>query len=135
MRQGLRCKFILAGHLINKLMKLQAFNVDDSIQREVDDLKSVDVLMIDDIFDPAKTLQWKGESNNLIVSEWDSFFRDRLSRNKKIILTSNFSMEIVEKNYSSFLYELLYRNFKEIELTESVREIRKLEIKKMFEEN
>lgn len=134
MKQGLRAKFILAGQLINKLMKLQSYSVDERIQEEVNLIRDADIILIDDIFDSEKSLYWKSESNSLIISEWDTFFRDMIAQGKKIILTSNFSLEIIQQKYGDYLYELIHRNFKEIELRDSVKEKRKLKVEGAFDD-
>lgn len=134
MRQGLRTKFILAGHLISKLMKVQSYSVDEEVQREISDFKMMDVICIDDCFDPAKSLLWKGESKNLIISEWDCFLRDLLGNGVKVIMTSNFSPEIVKQSYGDFLYDLIDRNIQAIELNDSVKEVRKLQVNLAFGE-
>ena len=48
-----------------------AVALDEEIQKEISDFKMMDVICIDDCFDPAKSLLWKGESKNFIISEWD----------------------------------------------------------------
>jgi len=133
MRQGLRCKFMLSGHLINKLMKIQSYSVDEDISQEIKELKEMDVVLFDDAFDPAKNLMWKGESKNLILCEWDSFLRDLISNGTKIIMTSNFGLDIIKQNYNDFLFELIDRNFASFELTDSVKSIRKLNVSSAFE--
>lgn len=131
-RKGLKCKFILAGSLIDKLMKLQGFNKDEELYLEIKELKQCDVLFIDDIFDPSKAITWKN-NNDLIITEWDIFLRDLLSRNTKIIMTSNFDKTIIKQHYGESLFQLIDRNFVELYFTESIKEIRKLNVASAFD--
>jgi DNA replication protein DnaC len=131
MRKGLRCKFILSGSLIDKLMKLQGFNKDEELYNEIKELKKCDVLLIDDCWDADKALTWKN-NNSLIITEWDIFLRDLLSRNTKIIMTSNFDKSIIKQYYGESLYQLIDRNFVEIQFTESIKEFRKLTVESAF---
>lgn len=132
-KKGLKVQFILAGQLIDMLMKLQGFKNDEELESKVKKLKESDVICIDDVFDPNKTLMWKkSESKNMIISEWDIFLRNIISSDTKIIMTSNFNLEIIEQYYSKSLYELIERNFALLELTESVKEVRKSMVQDIF---
>lgn len=131
MKNGLRAKFILAGELINKLMKLQTYNFDEKICNQIEELKTCDILCIDDVGDVKKSPQW--ENNSLITAEWDNFFRDILANGVKVVLTSNMGIEIFKQTFSDSLYELLDRNIYTIQLYESVKTIRKLKIESLFE--
>jgi DNA replication protein DnaC len=134
MKKGLTCRFILAGVLIDKLMKLQGFHKDEELYEEIKQLKKCDVLLIDDCFDPDKSLMWKNSVNNsMIIAEYDIFFRDLLSRNTKIIITSNFDKSIIKQYYGISLFELIDRNFVSLEFTESIKELRKLSVESSFE--
>jgi len=134
MRKGLNAQFILAGVLIDKLMKLQGFSQDTKLYYEIEVIKNCDILLIDDIFDPNKSLFWKNSDNkNMIVSEWDIFLRDILAKKVKLIITSNFDKTIIKQYYGQSLYELIDRNFVEIEFTESIKEVRKLNVSAVFE--
>jgi len=134
MKKGLKAKFILAGVLIDKLMKLQGFHQNEQLYYEVENIKKCDVLLIDDIFDPDKSLIWKNSDNkNMIVSEWDIFLRDILSKKVKLIITSNFDKTIIKQYYGDSLYELIDRNFVEIECIDSIKEVRKLSVSLAFQ--
>lgn len=120
-RKGLKVKFVLAGVLINKLMKLQGFNTDFELNNYINDLKDCDMILIDDCWDPKKSLLYKNdESNSFIISEWDIFFRDVLANKTKIISTSNFKKDVIQQYYGKSLYELVDRNFVDIECTDSI---------------
>ena len=131
MKQGLRVKFILAGNLISKFMKLQGFNQDHALYEEIEDLKTYDMILLDDFGDPQKELQWKNNMN-LITSEWDQFFRDTLSNGVKFVITSNLSIETIAQNFGESLYALIYRNFETIQLSDSVKTLRKLNVSDAF---
>lgn len=133
LRKGLDARFILAGTLIDSLMKLQGFNKDDELYEYIKGLKKCDILLIDDIADSAKSLTWKNpESNQILIAEWDQFLRTLLSNKTKVILTSNFDKHIVEQQYGKSLYELIDRNFVCLEFKESIKEIRKLNVESAF---
>ena len=120
-RQGLRGYFILAGDLIDALLKIQGFSSSTNVEEYIEKIKNSDVLVIDDSFDSSKSLLWaKQESKNIIITEWDRFLRKILSSNTKVIMTSNLSIEIVEQNYGRSMYELIQRNFTVLELREPV---------------
>lgn len=132
-KNGLNVKAILAGTLIDKLMKLQGFNYIESIYEEIKQLKQSDLLIIDDFGDPNKVLSWKGESKNLIIGAWDTFLREILASNTKLVMTSNYSIKFIEGYYGSSLYELIDRNFIALLLNSSVKEVRKLKVQSAFE--
>ena len=132
-RQKLKVHFTLAGTLIAKLMKVQGFKEDVEISNYLEMLKTCDVICIDDAFDPDKSLMWKKSDNkNMIVSEWDTFLRELISSNTKIILTSNFNLEIIDQYYSKSIHELVERNFAVLEFTESVKAHRKSMVTDIF---
>jgi intein/homing endonuclease len=131
-RKGLKCKFILAGSLIDKLMKLQGFNKDEELYDEIKELKQSDVILIDDCWDIDKNITWKN-NNSLIITEWDIFLRDLLSRDTKIIMTSNFDKSIIKTHFGESLFQLIDRNFAELHFTESIKEIRKLTVESAFD--
>ena len=125
MLKGYSCFFSYAKTLIDNMMKLSGFNNDEDSQYYIDKIKSSDIVVIDDIFDPNKSLYWNSKNNNVIISEWDSIIRYCLNDNKKLILTSNKSRDEVEKLYSKDIASLLDRGFKFIEFKESILDKRK----------
>jgi len=131
MKKGLRVKFILAGELISKFMKLQGYGRDEDVYDEIEDLKTYDMVIIDDFGDPSKELQWK-KNMDLITSEWDRFFRHMLSNGVKIVLTSNYSLDVTQQVFGISLFELLDRNFCQVMLIDSVKHIRKLNVLEAF---
>jgi DNA replication protein DnaC len=132
-KNGLRVKFILAGTLISYLLKVQGFSKDEDIEIKLKELKECNLLVIDDIGDINKSVYWKN-SNNLVIAAWDSFLREVLSSDTKVIMTSNFDITIFKQYFGESLYELIDRNFAQIHLTQSVKSVRKLNVNKIFEE-
>ncbi|HPC10016.1 MAG TPA: ATP-binding protein [archaeon] len=126
---GYNVKSILAGSLIDKLMKIQGFNYNEKIYNEIQDLKQSDLLLIDDFGDIKKTLMWQNEeSKNIILVEWDKFLRDIVVSNTHVVMTSNYNLALVKQYFGEYIYELLDRNFFEIYLQYSVKEKRKNKI-------
>jgi len=126
-RQGKHVKFILAGDLINMLLKNQGYNVDDDTKEKLQILKQQDMLLIDDVFDSKKAVQWK--QSDLITAEIDLFFRGLLSTNIKIVMTSNTEPQSIKDKFGISIQELITRNFVDLEFNDDI----KLHRKKMFE--
>ena len=133
-RNGMKVKAILAGTLIDKLMKLQGFNFIQEIYTEIQELKNCDLLLIDDFGDGNKTLAWKGESRNLIIGAWDTFLREILASNTKLVMTSNYDLQHIQEYYGKSLFELLDRNYYCLQLLSSIKDLRKYNVKKIFEQ-
>jgi DNA replication protein DnaC len=136
-KNGMKAKFILAGVLIDYLMKLQGFAKDEDIYYKIKELKECDVLLIDDIGDINKSVYWtKSESKNMILACWDTFIREIVVNRAKarVIMTSNYDIGIFKQYFGESLFELIDRNFAQIQLTQSVKSIRKFNVNKIFEE-
>jgi len=131
-RNGLKVKSILAGTLIDKLMKLQGFNFIQEIYNEVKELKECDLLIVDDCWDVEKAMHWNGLNKNLIIGEWDQFFREVLASNTKIVTTSNYDKNNIGQHFGKSIFELIDRNFFQVHLTESIKEKRKLNVAQVF---
>lgn len=134
-RKGLKVKFILAGDLIDDLLKLQGYNNNEILYNKIEDLKTnYDLIIVDDIGDPKKSATWKSDTGkDLVLTEWDRFFRKVLYNKTKLVLTSNFPIEIMKEYFSDSIYEMLDRNVEKIHLTDSVKEVRKLNVQSAFE--
>ena len=131
--KGLKSRFILAGSLIDKLMKCQGFNAPVDIVQEIQDIKKNDLLIIDDIFDTQKGLYWKGDGNSLILTEWDTFLRDIISEGVKIVCTCNYSPSIIKQHFGESIHQLIDRNFVVFELKDIITEKRKLDVMSAFD--
>jgi DNA replication protein DnaC len=133
-KNGLKIGFILAGELIDCLMKLQGFSKDEDSHTRIKALKECDLLLIDDVGDINKSTFWKtSENNNMVLSCWDLFFREVLSSDTRVIMTSNFDIGIFKQYFGEAMHELIDRNFMAIQLMQSVKNIKKLTVQSKFE--
>ncbi|MCP4181145.1 MAG: hypothetical protein GY756_25550, partial [bacterium] len=133
LNEELNIQFVLSSTLIDTLRRNSSFKPDSADLEFIRGLKKKDVIVIDDCFDPDKSIMWKNSDNkNLIISEWDSFFREVISSRTKIIVTSNFSMDVIKQHYGTSLHELIDRNFYPIHFTDSVKEKRKSMVHDLF---
>ena len=134
-KKGLKVKFILAGELIDSMMKLQGYNNDYSAIKELDSLKTdYDLIILDDIADPEKAMMWNSSNKSLIVTEWDKFFRKVLYNGSHIVMTSNFSIENCRSYFSESVFNMLDRNVEKIHLIDSVKQVRKLKVQSAFDD-
>ena len=122
-KQGYKVKFILSGTLIDYLMKNNGFNYNKEIFSYIQDLKEQDILIIDDAFSADKGVLWKNSpNNNIIVSAYDNFYREVVSSNTKIIITSNLPISKIKELYSVSLCELVDRNCEPLLFEDSIKE-------------
>jgi len=133
-KKGLSVRYMNFGVFVNYLMKTQGFKKDEEAYDKLKDLKNADIIILDDCFDPNKSLLWKSENKGMIVSEIDSFFRECIYNNKRFVLTSNMSIEMIKENYGVSLYELIDRNFVKMQFLDSVKEIRKYRLEEIWKE-
>ena len=131
-RQGKRVKFVLAGTLIDRLIKNQGFNYNEEIEYYLKNIKECDMLLIDDIFDTKKSIHWN--SSDLIISEIDRFLRELCSSGIKIIMTSNVSIENIKNKFGLSIYALVERNFYPLEFRDSIKHHRKKMFENIFED-
>lgn len=110
LRQGLRVKFVYAGYLIDLLLKTTGFDYKQDLIDDLKKISSVDLLIIDDIFDSAKSIYWKN-SPDLIIGAWDTFLRNFIHEDRRIIVTSNFTVEAIKEKFGESLYQLIARDF------------------------
>ena len=134
---GLKVKMVLAGSLINKLMKLSGYSdnrdgIITKIYNEIEELKKMDMLLIDDFGDNEKALMWRGDSKNLILCLWDEFFREVLATKTRVVITSNNTITSLQHTFGNSLFELLDRNFKFLHLIDSVKDYKKSQITNAF---
>lgn len=133
-RQGYKVKFVLAGTLIDMLMKNNGFNFNEETYKQLQEFKEQDILIIDDAFSPDKSLIWKSSTNNnIIISEWDRFLRELVSSNVKIIVTSNMTIDRIKELYSESLFELIDRNFVVMLFQDSIKKYKKKQFDKLWE--
>lgn len=114
------------------LMKKSSYTTDEEIKDKIEDLKNSDLVIIDDCFDRTKSIMWKSDSKNLIISVWDSFLRDILSRQVRVIITSNILPLEIQNIYGKSMYELIDRNFVLQKFEDSVKYVKKDKFKNIF---
>lgn len=132
-RQGYKIKFILAGHLIDKLIKSQGYAYIKEIEQEIKSFFKTDLVIIDDIFDPKKSVYWNREGGKeLIITAWDNFLRHLISNNVRIILTSNYELDHIKEKFGNDLYQLLYRNFQQLLFYDNISETRRERLINVF---
>lgn len=132
MRNGLYVKFVLAGNLIDYLMSNQGFNTEEISSNYLKEFNSCDLIIIDDAFDTAKALTWKSANSNMIIQEWDRFYRHNISQGTRFIVTSNKSPNSIFTEFGQSLYELVDRNFVDFEFTDNIKYIRKRKLLEAF---
>ena len=132
LKTGKSVKFVLAGTLIDRLIKNQGFNYNEEIEYYLKNLKEQDLLLIDDIFDSKKSIHWN--NSDLIVAEIDRFFRELCASGIKIAMTSNVPINLIGKKYGNSISELIYRNFYPLEFNDSIKEHRKRMFENIFDE-
>lgn len=131
-KNGLQVKFIQASSLIDKLLKVSSYSRDEKIENEIADLKSQDLIILDDVGDLRKGIMFKNNPD-LIITEWDNFLRPLLANGMKIVFTSNNSMDVLKDIFGESLFELLHRNCECLHLIESVKQKRKLTVSSVFD--
>ena len=132
-KQGKRVRFVLAGTLIDRLIKNQGFNYNEEIEFYLKNLKDQDLLLIDDIFDSKKSIHWN--NSDLIVAEYDRFLRELTVSGIKIVMTSNVSLDTISKKFGSSIHALIDRNFYTLEFNDSIKEHRKKMFGNIFDED
>jgi len=116
---GYKVKFVYASELIDFLMKNQGFSFNEELQKKIDNYMKCDLLIIDDF---GKGTYWKNNPD-LIIEAWDKFLRRIISDSKRIVMTSNYSLDYIKEHYGESLYMLLHRNFEELEFFDSIHEV------------
>jgi len=132
LKQGKSVSFLYFGTLIDMLLKQSGFNYHEDIAFKLNKLKNVDILIIDDVFDTKKSIQWS--NSDLIISEIDRFFREVLTSDLKVIMTSNIPIINIKKKYGVSLFELISRNFYPLQFNDSIKKYRKKMFENIFDE-
>ena len=106
LRAGKKVRYILMNDLLKLLMKAER---DEDIQKQLEKLAEVDLLIIDESFDKGKITIYK---SNYQIPFLDSFLRSRIQTNKKgIVFISNVNMnEIEANNFNVSIQDLVTRN-------------------------
>ncbi len=118
-RDNYKVKFVYASELIDFLMKNQGFSFNEELQKKIDNYMKCELLIIDDF---GKGTYWKNNPD-LIIEAWDKFLRKIISESKRIVMTSNYSLDYIKEHYGESLYMLLHRNFEELTFYDSIHEV------------
>ena len=132
-KQGLTVKFVYASELIDLLMKSQGFSYIEQVEQKIKEYTDADLLIIDDIFDKEKGTYWKNNPE-LVITAWDKFLRRQISEDRRVVLTSNYSVDTVESKFGRSIYELIDRNFIELRFYDNIQDVRKQRLKGLWDE-
>lgn len=132
-RQGLKVKFVYASELIDLLMKAQGFSYVKEVEDKIKEYTEVDLLIIDDIFDTEKGTYWK-KSPELVITAWDKFLRRQISEDRRVILTSNYSVASIEEKFGKSIFDLIDRNFIELRFYDNINDVRKKRFEGLWDE-
>lgn len=124
MHKGKEVYFVLAGDLVDKLMKAGGYAVNEEIEAYIQKLKNADMIILDDVFDTTKSTWWY-KSPDLVVSLWDTFIRGVVASDTKIVMTSNIPVEGIKEKFGESLYHLIDRNFIALSFLDSYKNERK----------
>ena len=124
-RQGLYVQFILAGDLIDALMKNQGYGRNEEENQRIRNIKMSHMVIVDDMFDDKKSMMWKTANSDLIVVEVDRFIRHMTSENIHCVFSSNIELPTIKFNYGQSLYELMDREFLSLKFEDLIRTHRK----------
>lgn len=136
LRVGFSALFMNMNELVEKLMKNY---YDNSFEEEIERARSVDLLVVDDVFDTKKVNLWK---SGYQLSYIDTFFRVRLEqRAKATIFTSNIPPHEIKEYYTASIGALIERNVFPMEFTDVITGnhahtgVRRIEdVSKLFED-
>jgi len=104
--QGYECQFILMADLLSLLQK-ESYSGGD-LTEQVERLRTVDFLVIDDAFDPKKATVYK---SGYQFSFLDTFLRYRLETVRKATcFTSNIPVNEINKKWTDSIMSLIERH-------------------------
>jgi len=134
LKKGLNVKFMNFGIFVDYGMKMQGFKYNEEAHYKLKELKEADIIILDDVFDPNKSLLWKGENKGMIINVIDTFFRESIYNHKRFVLTSNLSLGMIKENYGESLYKLIERNSAEMQFLDSINEVRKFRLEEIWKD-
>ena len=103
--QGYECQFILMADLLS-LLQRETFS-DGELTPQVERLRTVDFLVIDDAFDPKKATVYK---SGFQFSFLDTFLRYRMETvNKATCFTSNIPVNKINEKWTDSIMSLVKR--------------------------
>ena len=106
LKKGYEVSFSEFQYLQDCFITNQGFTKNPEIEDYIKKLKKSDVIIIDDCYDPEKSIRWKN-SNHLIIAEWNYFIRSHISNEKKFIKTSNIPIANVEMYWGKDIASML----------------------------
>lgn len=130
-RQGLKVKFIYAGQLIKLLWDSNDFNLKEECYFKINEINDSDLLIIDDIFDTQKSRMFVTNPDS-IIAEWDTFLRSFIHADKRIVMTSNNTVEQVKEAFGESLYQLVQRDFIELMFYDDIKIVRRARFKNLW---
>lgn len=132
LKKGYDVKFVYASELIDLLMKSQGYGTLPEVEEEIKKYHEADLLIIDDIFDFEKSTYWE-KSSHIIIGCWDKFLRRRISENKRIVVTSNYSVSALEEKFGVSIFNLIKRNFYELTFYDNVNDVCQSKFANLFD--
>jgi len=108
LRKGFKVKYILMQYLVSKLAN-ENFETDEEAIKELEDLKNVDCLIIDEALDKNKVTLYK---SGYQLPFLESFIRDRVDYRKKgIVFVSNVAPSDIEsQGFGKSIQDFIVRN-------------------------
>jgi chromosomal replication initiation ATPase DnaA len=134
LKKGYTVKFIFARDIVNVFVKLSGFKQKEleDFESTLEELRTCDFLLIDDIFNVGTSSYWSG-NKDIIIAEWNSLFRWRAEKNLRTILTSGKNIQYVEDDVNAEIGALFKRCYKELTFRDSLEKILMKKIDKIFE--
>lgn len=131
-RQGLTVKFVYAGDLIDLLLKNQGFSFNEEFYEQLQKIIQADLIIIDDVFDSQKGVYWQ-KNSDLIISAWDTFLRNFIHSDKRIVMTSNFTIEVIKEKFGESLHQLISRDFLQLMFYDDIKIVRRKRFENIWE--
>jgi len=106
LKKGFDVSFVEFQYLQDCFITNQGFSKNEEIEVYIKKIKKSDIIIIDDCYDPEKSIRWKN-SNHLIIAEWNYFIRSHISNEKKFIKTSNIPIKEVGSYWGKDIASML----------------------------
>lgn len=131
-RQGLKVKFVYAGQLIKLLLDSSDFHLKEECYFKLNEINNSDLLIIDDIFDTQKSKMFISNPD-AIIAEWDTFLRSFIHNDKRIVMTSNYTVEQVKESFGESLFQLVQRDFIELMFYDDIKIVRRTRFNNLWD--
>jgi len=132
LRQGLKVQFVYAGKLLDLLLKTQGFNYEERFYNQLQKIIDVDLLIIDDVFDTRKSQMFINNPDTTIAL-WDTFLRSFIHEDKRIVMTSNYSMNMIKKKFGESIHQLIERDFLQLMFYDDIKIVRRKRFENIWE--